>query len=86
MQPKKEAKRHGIHDDMHIREMFFGFFVSFSRNFYFFILKLNLDVNALQKLKITIYASLTDDIFTPKTHDMFIRRRNFKAKNTLRTF
>ena len=34
----------------------------------------------------TIYATLTDDIFTPKTHDMFIRRRNFKAKNTLRTF
>ena len=53
---------------------------------HFFILKLNLDVNALRKIKIATYASMTYDIFTPKPHDMFIRRRNFEAKNTLRTF
>ena len=86
MQPKKEAKRHGIHDDMHIREMFFCFFVPFNRNVSLLYTEVKFRCQRVAKIKMTIYATLTDDIFTPKTHDMFIRRRNFKAKNTLRTF
>ena len=82
MQPKKEAKRHGIHDDMHIREMFFWLFAPFNRNVSLLYTEVKFRCQRVtKKIKITIYASLTDDIFTLKNHDMFIRRRNFKANS-----